>query len=58
MVDNNPTHMITVNKKADELFAQVKELEVKYVEWTVLDRIDIQKNIKEFKNVDDWKTNF
>jgi len=50
--------MITVNKKAEELFAQVKELEVKYVEWTVLDRIDIQKNIKEFKNVDDWKTNF
>lgn len=41
MIENNPTHMITVYTKAEELFAQVKELEYKYIEWTVLDRIDI-----------------
>lgn len=59
MAGNNPQYLQTVYIKAEELFATVKEIQVKYLEWTALSQIDVSKHIKDhFKSVDDWAVNF
>jgi hypothetical protein len=59
MAGNNPSYLQTVYVKAEELFSSIKNIGIKYVEWTALAKLDFRKYIEEnFKGVEDWECNF